>query len=80
MLVLTRKANQSIMIGDDIEVSVLSIVGDKVRIGIQAARDIPVFRKEVFLEIQQERGQAAGSETADQVDEALRDLSSEGQN
>lgn len=52
MLVLTRKANQSIMIGDTIEVSVLSVLGEKVRLGIQAPRDVPVFRKEVFLEIQ----------------------------
>jgi len=51
VLVLTRKSNQSIMIGDDIEVSVLSVVGDKVRIGIQAPRDIPVFRSEVYLDI-----------------------------
>ena len=58
MLVLTRKSNQSIMIGDDIEVSVLSIMGEKVRVGIQAPRDIPVFRKEVYLEIQQERDAA----------------------
>ena len=57
MLVLTRKSNQSIMIGDEIEISVLSIMGEKVRIGIQAPRDIPVFRKEVYLEIQAERGQ-----------------------
>lgn len=54
MLVLTRKSNQSIMIGDDIEVSVLAIVGDKVRVGIQAPRDVPVFRKEVYLEIKDE--------------------------
>jgi carbon storage regulator len=78
MLVLTRKSNQSIMIGDDIEVSVLSIMGEKVRIGIQAPRDIPVFRKEVYLEIQQERnGAAAANGTADvrgEVDEALRKL------
>jgi carbon storage regulator len=59
MLVLTRKSNQSIMIGDDIEVSVLSIMGEKVRIGIQAPREIPVFRREVYLEIQQ--GQGAGT-------------------
>lgn len=51
MLVLTRKSNQSIMIGDDIEVSVLSVMGDKVRIGIQAPQDIPVFRTEIYLEI-----------------------------
>src|SRR3981081_2006909 len=46
MLVLTRKPNQSIMIGDDIEVSVLSVVGEKVRIGIHAPHNIPVFRTE----------------------------------
>ena len=55
MLVLTRKTNQSIMIGDEIEVSVLAVSGDKVRIGISAPRDVPVFRKEVYLSIQEER-------------------------
>jgi carbon storage regulator len=51
LLVLTRKASQSIMIGDDIEVSVLAIMGEKVRIGIEAPRDVPVFRREVYIEI-----------------------------
>ncbi len=75
MLVLTRKSNQSIMIGDDIEVSVLSIMGEKGRIGIQAPRDIPVFRKEVYLEIQQERGrELAGSGARTEVDAALHRL------
>jgi carbon storage regulator len=76
MLVLTRKSNQSIMIGDDIEVSVLSIMGEKVRIGIQAPRDIPVFRKEVYLEIQQERaGHMAGAAAVSgDVEQALRGL------
>jgi carbon storage regulator len=73
LLVLTRKSNQSIMIGDDIEVSVLSIMGEKVRIGIQAPRNIPVFRKEVYLEIQQEK--AAGGRA--EVEKALENLSSE---
>ncbi len=71
MLVLTRKSNQSIMIGDDIEVSVLSIMGEKVRIGIQAPRDIPVFRKEVYLEIQQDQPR---EEDRKAVDEALNEL------
>jgi carbon storage regulator len=71
VLVLTRKTNQSIMIGDEIEVSVLSIMGEKVRIGIQAPRDIPVFRKEVYLEIQAE--QAAEPATV-AVDRALGEL------
>jgi len=60
MLVLTRKGNQSIMIGDDIEVSVLAIMGEKVRIGIEAPRAVPVFRKEVYLEIQEGRGADEG--------------------
>lgn len=56
MLVLTRKSNQSIMIGDEIEVSVLSVMGEKVRIGIQAPQKVPVFRKEIYLEIHRESG------------------------
>ena len=73
MLVLTRKSNQSIMIGDNIEVSVLAIVGEKVRIGIQAPRDVPVFRKEVYLEIQDESNAETKDVTAE-VDAALQGL------
>jgi carbon storage regulator len=68
MLVLTRKSNQSIMIGDEIEVSVLAIMGEKVRIGIEAPRSIPVFRKEVYLEIQQDKPREDDRQA---VDEAL---------
>jgi carbon storage regulator len=62
MLVLTRKSNQSIMIGDDVEVSVLSVMGEKVRIGIQAPQEIPVFRKEIYLEIHRDDDLGGGSE------------------
>jgi carbon storage regulator len=67
------------MIGDDIEISVLAIMGEKVRIGIQAPRDIPVFRKEVYLEIQQEQvsGQAKGGGAREEVDAALHGLGGE---
>src|SRR6202034_1428476 len=75
MLVLTRKSNQSIMIGDDIEVSVLAIMGEKVRIGIQAPRDVPVFRKEVYLEIQDERRDGMKPhEIVVEVEAALQEL------
>jgi carbon storage regulator len=74
MLVLTRKSNQSIMIGDDIEVSVLAIMGEKVRIGIEAPRSVPVFRREVYVEIQRNRD-GDGEENED-VDEALERLKS----
>jgi carbon storage regulator len=55
MLVLTRRTRQSIMIGDEIELSVLSVSGEKVRIGIEAPSEVPVFRKEVYLRIAGER-------------------------
>lgn len=51
MLVLTRKNNQSIMIGEDVEVKILGIAGEKVRIGISAPDDVAVFREEVFERI-----------------------------
>jgi carbon storage regulator len=73
VLVLTRKSNQSIMIGDDIEVSVLAIMGEKVRIGIEAPRSVPVFRKEVYVEIQADR---ESGDTKAEVDEALEKLKS----
>lgn len=52
MLVLTRKSKQSIMVGDEIEISVLGISGQKVRLGIEAPRSVPVLRKEVYVEAQ----------------------------
>jgi carbon storage regulator len=80
MLVLTRKSNQSIMIGDEIEVSVLSVMGEKVRIGIQAPQKVPVFRKEIYLEIHREATAVApgadgnAPEKVAGVDESLREL------
>jgi carbon storage regulator len=73
MLVLTIKPNESIMIGDDIELSVLAGTGEKVRIGIQAPREVPVFRKEVYLAIQQQDAEASPSARAE-VNEALKRL------
>jgi carbon storage regulator len=76
MLVLTRKPSQSILIGDDIEVSVLSTTGATVKIGVQAPRDIPIFRKEIYLEIQQQR-LATDTSARAEVNEALKRLSSD---
>lgn len=62
MLVLTRKSNQSIMIGDDIEISVLSVAGDKVRIGITAPREISVHRTEIYESLGEAKEPEATSE------------------
>jgi carbon storage regulator len=75
MLVLTRKSNQSIMIGDEIEISVLAVMGEKVRIGISAPRDVPVFRKEVYLEIKLDE---ADDDQREAVAKALDELKSGG--
>ncbi|HEY5194168.1 MAG TPA: carbon storage regulator CsrA [Solirubrobacteraceae bacterium] len=65
MLVLTRKDKQSIMIGDDIKVVVLSSDGTKVRLGIQAPSNVSVHRTEIYLEIQAQGRESAGSEQHD---------------
>jgi carbon storage regulator len=61
MLVLTRKRNESIMIGDSVEVSVIEVKGDQVKLGIKAPKDIKVHRKEVYLAIQKENIDASKS-------------------
>lgn len=59
MLVLTRQSNQSIMIGNDVVVTILEIRGDHVRIGIKAPRDVPVHREEVYAAVRHENRAAA---------------------
>ena len=67
MLVLTRTLNESIVIGDDIEITIVDVRGDKVRIGIRAPRSVAVHRQEVYLAIKQanEEAAAAGADAAD---------------
>ena len=64
MLALSRKVNESIMLGNDIEVTVLEIKGDQVKIGIKAPKDVPIFRKEIYVQIEEENKKAA-AQTAD---------------
>lgn len=59
MLVLSRKAGESIRIGDDVVVTVLEVKGDQIRLGIEAPKQVKVHRQEVYLEIQESNRQAA---------------------
>lgn len=59
MLVLTRKLNESIMIGDDVKITIVDVKGDQVKLGITAPRQIAVHREEVYREIQKENQLAA---------------------
>jgi carbon storage regulator len=61
MLILSRKVNEKIMIGDDISVSIIEVRGDQVRLGVDAPRSVKVFRKEVFDAIKAENRAAAES-------------------
>ena len=61
------------MIGDDIEISVLAVMGEKVRIGIDAPRSVPVFRREVYVEIQEEGEESEERPDVDGALQALRD-------
>ena len=62
MLALARKLNESIMIGNDIEVTLLEIKGDQVKIGISAPKSVPIYRKEIYLQIQDANKEAASQE------------------
>ena len=68
MLVLSRHRDESIMIGDDVVVTIVDIRGDKVRLGIDAPQDIPVHRQEVYEAIQRENQKAARLNPADTQD------------
>ena len=65
MLVLTRKENESIMVGENVEVKVLDLKENQVKLGIMAPRSVAVHRKEVYLAIQEENAQAATAPGAD---------------
>ncbi len=58
MLALARKINQSIMIGNDIEITLLEIKGDQVKIGISAPKSVSIYRKEIYAQIQEENRNA----------------------
>ncbi len=59
MLVLSRKTEEGIMVGKDIEIKILAIEEDRVKVGISASRDVEIFRKEIYLEIQEENRAAS---------------------
>jgi carbon storage regulator len=61
MLILTRRKNESIIIGDDIEITITQIFDNKVRLGIAAPRKITIFRKEIHIQIQQNKATHANS-------------------
>ena len=70
MLALSRKKNEALVINNNVEITILDIKGDQVKLGITAPKEVPVYRKEVYMQIQQSNKDSFGSENM----EALKDL------
>ena len=70
MLALTRKKGDALVINNNIEITILDVRGDQVKIGISAPKDVPIYRKEVYLQIQEENKASFSPEGLD----ALKDL------
>ena len=71
MLALTRKKGEALVINNNIEITVLEIRGDQIKIGISAPNDVPIYRKEVYLQIQQENEAAISADGLDALNNLL---------
>ena len=71
MLALTRKKGEAFVINNNIEITVLEIRGDQIKIGISAPKDVPIYRKEVYLQIQQENEAAISADGLDALNNLL---------
>ena len=72
MLALSRKKGEAIVINNNIEITILELKGDQVKIGITAPKEVPVYRKEVYLQIQQENEQAMISDSLSALSDFFR--------
>ena len=71
MLAMTRKKGEALVINNNIEITVLEIRGDQIKIGISAPKDVPIYRKEVYLQIQQENEAAISADGLDALNNLL---------
>lgn len=72
MLALARKVNQSIIINDNVEVTILEIKGDQIKIGIDAPKSVPIYRKEIYSQIQDSNVEAAKTKESAALSELLK--------
>ena len=71
MLALTRKKGESLVVNNNIEITVLEIRGDQIKIGIQAPKEVPIYRKEVYVQIQKENEEAGDIDGLDVLNDLL---------
>ena len=72
MLALTRKKGEALVINNNIEITVLEIRGDQIKIGISAPKDVPIYRKEVYLQIQKENEAASNVDNVAAINNLLK--------
>ena len=72
MLALSRKKGEAIVINNNIEITILEIKGDQVKLGISAPKEVPVYRKEVYLQIQQENEEAMNSDSLNALNDFFK--------
>lgn len=80
MLILTRRISESVMIGDEVKVTVLGVKGNQVRLGIEAPKTVSVHREEIYQRIQQEKGGVSSQEGAAQSSEGSANSDNAGEN
>ncbi|MFI3202344.1 MAG: carbon storage regulator CsrA [Eubacteriales bacterium] len=74
MLALTRKKDETLIINNNIEITVLEMKGDQVKLGIEAPKEIPIYRKEVYAQIQEENKVAMNLETVDTLTDLMKNV------
>lgn len=67
MLALSRKTNESIIIGNEVEITILEVKGDQVKIGISAPKSVPIYRKEIYLQIKESNKEASEGLASDEI-------------
>lgn len=72
MLALSRKKNEAIVINNNIEITILEIKGDQVKVGISAPKEVAIYRKELYLQIQEENSKAVAIEGLDELNKLLK--------
>ena len=72
MLALTRKKGEALMVNNNVEITILEVRGDQVKIGISAPKDVPIYRKEVYLQIQEENKASFSPEGLDALKEFMQ--------
>ena len=72
MLALTRKKGEALVINNNIEITVLEVRGDQIKIGISAPKDVPIYRKEVYLQIQKENEAAISADGLDMLKDLMK--------